>query len=218
MKAGFFDCLDIFLCEDFPGALLFGHGVQIFGGVGQSDTLFHCPAAQLPQKHPQLVAGGLAFALHFQGDDTGLIVAAEDLAHLHIVQLGALLVGQTVVLVHALGDLPLMFFVPAFVDLSKSHIEFVGDVNICETLKSLLCLATGSIESMQTPFFLAIHGFVRFPERWEMLPVPLARLRCFRGAGVCRLPQILQNAEPSGRSALHLMQMDILYLAFPGQI
>ena len=55
--------------------------------ICQRDTFLHCPAPQLSQKHPELAACGFAFALYFKGYNGGLVVAAQDLSYLHIMEL-----------------------------------------------------------------------------------------------------------------------------------
>ena len=143
MQLRCFDGLNILLGEDLPGALLLGHGGEIFGGVGEGDAFIHSPAAQLAEQDPELVAGGFAFALGFQGDDGGLVVAAEDLAHGHRVELRALLEGKAVVAVHAGGNFTGVLFVPPFVYIGEGHIEFIIDGHISEPLQGFLGFDTG---------------------------------------------------------------------------
>jgi len=145
VEVGLLDGLDVFFREDLSGTFLLGHGVQIFGGVGEGDTFLHCPAAQLAQENPEFVTGGFTLTLHLQGDYAGLIVAAEDFTHLHIMELGALLIGQAVILVHALGDLPFVFLVPALVDLGEGHVEFIVNGDVSEPLQGFLCLMPGGV-------------------------------------------------------------------------
>ena len=43
------------------------------------------------------------------------------------------------------------------------------------------------------PSRLAIHGFERFPDSFDMFPVPFSRLRCFRSSLTSFLPQLGQK-------------------------
>ena len=70
---------------------------------------------------------------------------------------------------------------------------------------------------MHKSFFRAIHGFARFPDSFEIQPVPFARFLYFLCAGSWLLPQYGQNLAPSGSSALHFTHSDIFSLPFRGE-
>ena len=59
--------------------------------------------------------------------------------------MSALFIGQSVVLVHAFGDLSLVFFMPAFVDLGEGHVEFIVDGDISKAFQCLLGFIAGGV-------------------------------------------------------------------------